>query len=76
MPSMPRVTAREIERALLRDGWYAVGTGGGSHRQYRHETKLGRVTLPFHAGQIIVPKTLSTILQQAGLTVEQFRQLL
>lgn len=75
MPRMPRVTAREAERAIMRDGWRLVG-GSGSHRQYEHPTKQGAVTIAHHAGQIIAPGTLGSILRQAGLTVEQFRALL
>jgi predicted RNA binding protein YcfA (HicA-like mRNA interferase family) len=72
---MPRVTAREAERAIMRDGWRHVG-GTGSHRQYEHPTKPGAVTIAYHAGQILNPRTLSSIIQQAGLTVDQFRALL
>jgi predicted RNA binding protein YcfA (HicA-like mRNA interferase family) len=75
MPRMPRVTAREAERAILRDGWVHTG-GRGSHRQYEHPTKSGVVTIHFHAGRIIKPKTLGSIIEQAGLTVDQFRALL
>ena len=75
MPRLPRVTAREAERAILRDGWYLSG-GAGSHRKYSHSTKGGQVTIAHHAGQIIAPKTLATMLRQAGLTVAQFRALL
>jgi predicted RNA binding protein YcfA (HicA-like mRNA interferase family) len=72
---MPRVTAREAERAIMRDGWRHVG-GTGSHRQYEHPTKRGAVTIAYHTGQILNPRTLSSIIQQAGLTVDQFRALL
>ena len=75
MPKLPRITAREAERAILKDGWYVSG-GHGSHRQYSHPTKAGRVTIAHHGGQIIAPGTLSSIIRQAGLTVDQFRNLL
>lgn len=75
MPRMPRVTAREAERAILRDGW-VLYQSAGSHHQYRHPTKLGQVTIAHHAGQIISPKTTASIIKQAGLTVDQFRALL
>jgi predicted RNA binding protein YcfA (HicA-like mRNA interferase family) len=75
MPKLPRVTAREAERAILRDGWYVSG-GTGSHQHFSHPTKAGRVTIARHAGQIIAPGTLSSIIKQAGLTVAQFRNLL
>jgi predicted RNA binding protein YcfA (HicA-like mRNA interferase family) len=75
MPKLPKVTAREAERAILRDGWYA-SSGTGSHQHYSHPTKAGRVTIARHAGQIIAPGTLLSIIRQAGLTVAQFRNLL
>lgn len=74
MPKMPRVNVREAERAIIRDGWYLAG-GSGSHRQYRHAIKAGYVTIPFHVGRILDPKTLRSIIQQAGLIVDQFRDL-
>jgi predicted RNA binding protein YcfA (HicA-like mRNA interferase family) len=76
MPKLPRVTAREAERAIMRDGWLRISGSGGSHRQYTHPTKAGRVTIAYHANRIIKVKTLSGILSQAGLTVDQFRALL
>lgn len=75
MPKLPRANAREVERAILRDGWYVSG-GAGSPRRYSHPTKGGHVTIAHHAGQIIAPKTLATILRQAGLTVAQLQALL
>ena len=44
---MPK-TPKEMERILLRDGWYRVGQRG-SHRQYRHPQKQGIIILPFHS---------------------------
>jgi predicted RNA binding protein YcfA (HicA-like mRNA interferase family) len=52
---MPRVAARQAERAIMRDGWHYVG-GSGSHRQYEHPTKPGTVTIAHHAGQILNPE--------------------
>ncbi len=61
--------------ALRRDGWY-VHTQAGSHVQLKHLDKLGRVTIPIHAGETLQPWLVSSILRQAGLTVEDLRQLL
>ncbi|MGE7271705.1 type II toxin-antitoxin system HicA family toxin [Brevibacillus panacihumi] len=38
-------SSREIKRALEQGGWYAVHTAG-SHWQFKHPTKPGRVTVP------------------------------
>jgi len=39
----------------------------GSHRQYRHPKKPGRVTIAGRLGDDLAPKTLNSILRQAGL---------
>lgn len=36
---------RDVERKLLQDGWFLARKGPGDHVQYKHDTKLGRVTL-------------------------------
>lgn len=56
---------RELEKIILADGWYLVKQVG-SHRQYRHPEKPGKVTIPFHPGDIH-PNTVRSILKQAGL---------
>ena len=56
---------RELEKILMKDGWYEVAQKG-SHRQYKHPTKNGKVTIPIHTGDIH-PDTVKSILIQAGL---------
>jgi len=48
------------------DGWYLVSTRG-SHRQYKHAVKPGRVTIAGHPNHDLSPGTLNSILKQAGL---------
>lgn len=72
---MPRVSAREAQRAIERDGWVWNG-GTGSHRQFGHPTKRGRVTIAFHGPATTKPDTLKRIIQQAGLTIQDFIDLL
>ncbi len=48
------------------DGWYLVVTKG-SHRQYKHPTKPGRVTIAGHLSHDLAPGTLNSILKQARL---------
>jgi predicted RNA binding protein YcfA (HicA-like mRNA interferase family) len=74
-PRAPRVTGKEIEKALERDGWQKVSQKG-SHAQFEHPTKPGLVTIPLHSGEVIFAGTLKNILRQAGLTTEEFRRLL
>jgi predicted RNA binding protein YcfA (HicA-like mRNA interferase family) len=57
---------REVLRLLRDDGWYLVATRG-SHRQFKHPTKLGRVTVAGKPSNDLAPGTLSSILKQAGL---------
>ncbi|MGO9322404.1 MAG: type II toxin-antitoxin system HicA family toxin [Solirubrobacteraceae bacterium] len=48
------------------DGWQQVRQTG-SHRHFRHPTKLGTVTVAGHARDDLHPKTKATIMKQAGL---------
>ena len=48
------------------DGWYLVATRG-SHRQYKHPTKSGRVTIAGNLNHDVAPGTLNSILKQAQL---------
>lgn len=57
---------REILKLVEKDGWYQVTTEG-SHRQFKHPAKPGRVTVSGHPSDDIHPKTLKSILTQAGL---------
>lgn len=59
------VTSREIIRRLERDGWYEVAQAG-SHRQFKHATKPGRVTVPFPRKDVPLG-TLRSIEKQAGI---------
>ena len=57
---------RDVLRLLHDDGWIVVATRG-SHRQLRHATKPGRVTVAGKPSHEIAPGTLSSIMKQAGL---------
>jgi predicted RNA binding protein YcfA (HicA-like mRNA interferase family) len=60
------VKVSDILKLLLQDGWALVATKG-SHRQYKHPTKPGRVTVPGKPSDDLAPGTLNSILKQAGL---------
>lgn len=66
---MKSYSSREVIRLLKDDGWYEVATVG-SHHQFKHPTKPGRVTVK-HPTSDIPPKTLRSIESQAGLLFEQ-----
>jgi len=57
---------REILRKLVDDGWEKVRQRG-SHRQFRHPSKAGTVTVAGKPGDELHPKTAASILKQAGL---------
>lgn len=56
---------REVIRLIERDGWIHVSTRG-SHRQYKHERKPGRVTVAGKHSDDLGPGTLNSIMKQAG----------
>jgi predicted RNA binding protein YcfA (HicA-like mRNA interferase family) len=57
---------RDAIKLIEADGWYLVVTKG-SHRQYQHPKKPGRVTVAGHPSHDLAPGTLSSILKQAQL---------
>lgn len=58
---------REIIKIVKADGWFLVETEG-SHRQFKHATKKGRVTIPGHLNDDVRAGTLASIYRQAQLT--------
>ncbi len=60
------MNVREILQFLKDDGWYVDRTKG-SHRQLKHPTKKGAVTVAGKPSVDIPPGTLKSILKQAGL---------
>ena len=61
---MPKV--RDAIKLIEGDGWREVSTKG-SHRQFKHATKAGRVTIAGHPSDDLAPGTYNSILKQAGL---------
>ena len=56
----------EVLRLLQDEGWYLVATRG-SHRQFKHANKPGRVTVPGKPSDDLAPGTLNSIRKQASL---------
>ena len=56
----------EAIRLLERDGWILVASRG-SHRQYKHPIKPGRVTVAGKPSEDLAAGTLNSILKQSGL---------
>lgn len=57
---------REILRLIREDGWYQVAQRG-SHRQFKHPTKPGKVTIAGHPSEEMAEGTYKNIVKQAGL---------
>jgi len=60
---------RAVIKLIESDGWVQIRTRG-SHRQFKHPTKPGKVTVAGSLSDDLHPKTLNTILSQAGLRRE------
>jgi len=75
MTKVPSLPYDQIIRALQRDGWVVVRQKGSHVRlQKRTSTETLKLTIPAH--RTIKRSTLSHILKQAKLTVEEFNRLL
>lgn len=56
---------RDLIRLLEQDGWVHIGTRG-SHRQFKHPDRSGRVTVPGKLSDTVAVGTESSIFKQAG----------
>ena len=75
MAKLPRIPSLLAIRALKRAHFYEFHQSG-SHIQLRHlDNPSLRITIPFHRKDL-TPKTLKSIIKQAGLTVDEFIGLL
>jgi predicted RNA binding protein YcfA (HicA-like mRNA interferase family) len=72
---LPALRPRQVLRALQRAGFFIHHTTGGHHILKHPDKPHLRVTLPFH-NKDLKRRTLESIIEQAGLTTEEFRRLL
>jgi predicted RNA binding protein YcfA (HicA-like mRNA interferase family) len=63
---MPIIKVKEAMKLVENDGWFIVKTKG-SHRQYKHSEKPGRVTIAGKPSHDLAPGTYNSILRQSGL---------
>lgn len=75
MSRLPRMTGKQVKSALLRKGFKLVHTRG-SHFYFELPGEGRLVTVPIHTGRILAPKTLKSILRQAGMTGEELKALI
>jgi predicted RNA binding protein YcfA (HicA-like mRNA interferase family) len=72
---MPQLSGDEVVKALCRPGFFVHHHYRSSHVVLRHQTLLApRVTVPSH--QVIKKGTLKSILRQAGITLNELREVL
>jgi predicted RNA binding protein YcfA (HicA-like mRNA interferase family) len=57
---------KDVIRLLEGEGWILIATRG-SHRQYKHPVRPGRVTVAARPSDDLAPGTLNSILKQSGL---------
>lgn len=69
------VKANQVVRVATKLG-FVFDHQRGSHAVYYREKDRARVVIPMHAGKDIEPKTLKGILDDMGVTPEEFRRLL
>ncbi len=62
---MKAYKVKEIIKMLERDGWYLVGQKG-SHRQFKHTKKKGKVTVAGKKSEVLNQFVLNSIFKQAG----------
>ncbi len=62
--------AREVIRILESDGWIEA-RAKGSHRQFRHPTKPGLVTVAVHGGRDLKIRDIAAIERQSGLKIRR-----
>jgi len=71
---LPRVTADKVIRVIEKVG-FTLARQSGSHRIYKSSAGK-RITVPYHKGKILHPKVLASILKDANLSREEFKNLL
>ena len=77
MPKLPRITGRELVKALQKDG-FEITRQKGSHVQMSKYVDGEKLTfpVPVHTGKIIKQGTLKGILRKANISVEKLQTLL
>jgi predicted RNA binding protein YcfA (HicA-like mRNA interferase family) len=73
---LPRVTGHEVVRALERAGFVSDRQHGAHVILIHPQRRTRRVSVPVHAGKTVKLGTLKGILDDAGLSPEEFAQLL
>ena len=73
---LPVVNGREVLQALQRAGFYTARSSGSHHILKHPDRPHLRPVVPVHGKRTLPPKTLRSILHQANLSLDEFRELL
>lgn len=63
---MKKLKVREVIQLLEKDGWIRIKSNSGDHRQYKHPTKKGKVTVRGQKNETLSDFLLLSIWKQAG----------
>jgi predicted RNA binding protein YcfA (HicA-like mRNA interferase family) len=64
------VKVREAERLVRKGGWVMLPRKATAHKQYKHPTKPGKVTIPDHPGDLTMDE-IKSIEKQSGLKLRE-----
>lgn len=72
---LPRISSMEVIKVAKRLG-FELDRQSGSHAIFYNLDKGLRIVVPIHKKKIIKPKTLRGIIEDLGITTEEFKKLL
>ncbi|MEK7475208.1 MAG: type II toxin-antitoxin system HicA family toxin [Candidatus Coatesbacteria bacterium] len=75
MSRLPALTASQVLRKLRRAGFVFDRQAKGSHEIWYHPASKRRTVVPNHPGRTLPKGTLSAIIEQAGLALDEFLKL-
>jgi predicted RNA binding protein YcfA (HicA-like mRNA interferase family) len=76
MTRLPVARGRDIVRALEKAGFVVVRISGSHHRLQHRDDPRRATTVPVHANRDLPRGTLRDIIDQAGMTIDEFVELL
>ena len=71
-PHLPAITAAQVVRVAISLGFH-LDRQKGSHAVYYRETDGARLVIPMHSGTTMKPKTLTGIVADMGITMDELR---
>jgi len=74
-PQIPIITAREVIEVARKIG-FQFDRQSCSHAIYIHPEKKLRIVIPIHKGKDLKPRTLKGIIDDIGISIDEFKSLL